>query len=578
MTERRPPFYEFGEYRIDVRRRLLLRGGEPVSVTPKVFALLLVLVENAGRALSKERLIAEVWSEGGATPANLSVNVASLRKALGEGPRDNRFVATIPVEGYQFVGAVTALGPTGEPVARHGATLRTIVVLPFRAGDDGTSESVGNEFAEGLIARLSQERDVVIPGAVLVERFAGKPLRPLAVARELGAEGVLTGTVRRNGKGMEVTAALIRVADGTVVCGDTCRDVHGSTPAIRERIVQSVLQAIGLQGTALGSLPAHSSEAATEVDHLYMKGRVYRHRLDPGSLRAALGCFEEVVARRPDFAEAQASLAEVYFLLWRFMAVPAESGATRARTACRTALELNPGLVPARLTWANLTLFQDWDWRGAEAQYEDAIRLDPNFAPAYQNYTYLLLTTKRPDEALDSVRWAQRLDPTDLFNNSRIGLVHYIARRYDRAMERFHLSLEMDPGQLAAIVYTVLTRIHLGELSAALELLDRASGIHGTVPLLIGLRILVRGRLGRAEAAREELEALHRLGDTCFVHPVSLAFAYLGLKDLDGVFTWLERAYEDRDGLMAYLGIEPLWDEIRGDPRFRCLCEKVGFP
>ena len=216
------PYFEFDGLRVDVRRRRLLRGGTPVPVTPKVFSLLLLLVQNAGRTLSKERIIAAVWPRTSASDANLTVNVATLRRALGEAPRDRKFIATIPSEGYRFIGEVRPIR-TEDPDS-VSPPIRRIAVLPFRSAG-GTDDPFALGLTDALIGRLAGHKELAVPGILSAQDYEGNGIDPLGAGRELGADAVLIGSVRDDGRGREVSAQLIRVADGTVLCGDACREV-----------------------------------------------------------------------------------------------------------------------------------------------------------------------------------------------------------------------------------------------------------------------------------------------------------------------------------------------------------------
>ena len=229
-TEPAGHFYEFGPFRLDPAERRLLREDAPVTLTPKVFDLLLLLVRNGGRALGKEEFMREIWPDSFVEEGNLNRQISTLRKALGDGLEGNRFIETIPKRGYRFVAGVRE---TGAPVSE-----RSLAVLPFKAmhGREADEPYLGLGMADAIITKLSNLGRINVrpTGAVLKYADAGQDI--LAAGRELKVEALLDGRVQRAGGRVRVTAQLVNVRDGATIWAEKFDEEFTDIFAVQDSI------------------------------------------------------------------------------------------------------------------------------------------------------------------------------------------------------------------------------------------------------------------------------------------------------------------------------------------------------
>ncbi len=246
--------YEFGSFRLDASRALLLRDGEPVALPPKAFETLLLLLREAGRVLKKEEFIAHIWPDCFVEEGNLTQNVFVLRKTLGEGPHDHRYIVTVPGQGYRFVAPVRQLAevspmPGAESTSlspEHKATAVSIAVLPFKnLGDKQENNFLGSGLADALITRLSGISRIAVCSTTASLRYADSNHSPLAAGRELGVETVLAGYFQRAGGRIRVTVQLFRLRDGKTLWADkfdeSLTDVFSVQDSISEHVVRALV-------------------------------------------------------------------------------------------------------------------------------------------------------------------------------------------------------------------------------------------------------------------------------------------------------------------------------------------------
>jgi len=299
-------------------------------------------------------------------------------------------------------------------------------------------------------------------------------------------------------------------------------------------------------------------------------------RHDPASMREAIRCFEDAIARDPDFAAAHACLGEAYYLLWHFLTMPTEPATQRAEDACRRALELDPFLSQARVTLATLTHRHLWKWDEAEALFRTAIEMDPNSAPAYQEYGFLLLGRGRFEEAAECMEKALHIDSASTVVNTRLGVIHYFAGRYREALRRYAMTLDLKPDDYFARLLGVMACVQLGAFEEGLEHLDVLDRVYGTPTTATAFRIYIEARTGKQEQARKRLDRLRQSSEERFVQPYDLAVAERGFGNLDAVLDHLEEAADQRFGFLCFALVDPLWEILRESPRFRALRARVA--
>jgi len=578
-------FYEFGAFRLDPGKRLLLREGQPVPLTAKAFDTLLALVENRGRVLEKDELMRLVWPDTIVEESNLSQNVFTLRKVLGEQPHEHLYIATVPRRGYQFVAEVRQTpGTSAAPTLTASASSpgpRSLAVLPFISlGPKDTDEYLGLGMADALITRLGNIRRIIVRPTSAVRAYIGQTPDPVAAGRSLGVDMVLEGSIQRAGERIRVTVQLVSVGVGAPVWGERFEERVPAIFAVQDSI------SLRLAAALVPSLTAEEKvriERRYTDDHdahdAYLKGRHHWNTRTEEGLKKAVRHFEEALARDPGYSLAHAGLADCYTLLGSagYGTVPPQEALARARAAALKALEIDPELAEAHASLALVKYRLDWDWAEAETEFRRAVQLNPGYASAHHFYGLYLSAMGRAPEAIASLQLAQRLDPLSLIIGAALGRAFHFARQSDRAREQYLKTLEMDADFAEVHVNLGLVYAQCSMFAEAVDELQRAMAIAGRRPLMQAILGYIYGLAGdrkRAERALEELAGLVREGS---VPALYLVYPHIGLGEAKPAFELLEKAYAERAGPLVYLKVEPIFDPLRSDARFQDLLRRMGL-
>jgi len=569
--------YEFGPFRLESWPPLrLLRDGLPVPLTPKALETLLVLVRNDGRLVMKRELMDAIWPGIHVEEVGLARNISVLRKAFGGGD-DERFIETIPRQGYRFVAGVTTVRRSIHPEPEPGPS--AIAVLPLKQMGPERGESyLGLGIADALIARLSSLRQLVVRPTNAVRLYGSQRQDPIVAGRALRVDWVLDGCLQPTDDRVRVTVQLVRIHDGATLWAEKydepLTDIFTLEDSISERVAEVVaVRLTAEQRSQLGKRDTGS----TEAHHLYLKGRYYWNKRTEEGLRRAIECFNAAIAADPNHAQAYAGVADVYTLLGAFTpgAFHPRDVWPRARAAALLALEIDDQLAEAHTSLAFIKFRFDWDWEGAEREFARAIELNPHYATARQWYAYFLSTRCRHEAALREIRCAQRLDPLSLPIATGVGRFLYFARRHEEAVLECRKAIEMDNTFAGAHLDLGIIYVELRRYVEAISELRRAVDLFGAshVPLaLLGHAYAVSGRLDRA---REVLNELRRLATRVYVAPSDWAVFHLGMGDTAQALACLEKAYEERDSFMVLLKVEPLLAPLYAEPRFQDLLQRM---
>jgi TolB-like protein/DNA-binding winged helix-turn-helix (wHTH) protein/Flp pilus assembly protein TadD len=615
MSDVDPKSYRFGPFHVDLEQRLLFRGGVPVSLAQKAFDTLAILVSRRGQVVDKSELMKLVWPETFVEENNLTQNISTLRKVLGEG----EYIETIPRRGYRFVMRVedppsVSVLPADPELIQSGPIHRvrrwiwfalgilvvaglayftsmrfrgrgranrpvdSLVVLPFV----NLSANPDNEyFSDGLTEEITHVL-AHIEGLRVVARttafqFKGKAQDIRAIARQLHVNAVLEGSVRRDRNRLRVTAQLNDAEAGYHIWSQTYDRDEGAVFQIQEDISRQIARAVRPNGS---SPPAVPGSRNLEAYNSYLKGRYYWNKRTGENLKTAIGHFENAIAKDPEFALAWSGLADCHVLTSDYTPPTApQDSYPKARSAAQKALVLDGTLAEAYTTLAYIKLQYDRDWAGAESDFRKALQLNPGYATAHQWYGQYLLATGRPDEALAELKRAQELDPVSLIIQANIGRVHLFSRRYDQAIEQLRATLTMDPNFPVAHAFAGLAWTAKSMYSEAIS--EYQTSLKLTMPHLNPYVISYLGyayaRCGKRAEAQEILHELAELSKRGYLPAETMATVYIGLGDKDRAFHWLRKSVEERGVELSYLKVNPLFDPIRSDPRFRDLLRSVNL-
>jgi serine/threonine-protein kinase len=453
-----------------------------------------------------------------------------------------------------------------------GGTVSAVAVLPFRdLASNPDSSYLADGMTEGLIADLGQINSLkVISGSSgSMAQGAGRSLAE--VGRDLGVQAVVKGSIRRAGDSVRVNVQFLQAPDSALLFRGDYQGRLGELPDLQREITLAITGSINAQ--LKGSERSRLDERR-EVDkrayEAYLRGRFY---LERGEMEQARAQFEQAVRIAPDWAPPHVGLANYYSSLPFFTDIPPAEVLPQARAELAQALELDETLAEAHAANAYIRAYYEWDWRAAEREFRRALELRPNYADAYFSYGRFLASRRRLDEAIAQVGRAVELDPLSLPLLANRALLDYFAGRYDQADSRLREVLKSDSTDVLAKWGRALVAEQQGKPNEAIAILEPISGSSLNRRSSLGHAYAVAGNLGRARAVLSELRTAAAKG---YVPSYWFALVHAGLGQRDQALRYLERAYQERSTVLAYLLIDPRLAPLRSDPRFLALARRLG--
>jgi DNA-binding winged helix-turn-helix (wHTH) protein/tetratricopeptide (TPR) repeat protein len=558
------------------------RTGQVLPLTTKSFDTLLHLVEHAGEVVTKASLMASVWPNVRVEENSLSQCVATLRRVLGEGSREHRYIVTVAGRGYRFIAEVgvergDSAGPADASTASTGARSRgdrTLAVLPFKPlGAAHSQESLGLGMADALIMRIGRLPGIELRPLSSVIRHSDPAQDPLEAGRLLGVDEVLDGWIQTNGERIRASVRLLEVATGHQRWADRfderLTDIFSIQDTIAERVVAELLAKVA--GGELQHLRRHPTENATAYQ-LYVTGWSAVTRPGGGNLEHALQCLEEAVRLDPDFALAHVCMADCHALHGVFGLRQPHEVFPRARAAVMKALRIDPELAEAHAELGHIHWVYELDWLRAEQAFRRALQIDPRSAMAHHYLGLLMLTLGKHDQALEYVRRAQSLEPLAANFNANIGMIHYYAGDHEAAVRQLEATLELDGSFDHARSFLGRALLRLGETSRALEHFQRRTSITIAGTADIPMAHALSGRTAEAEG---ELARMVRAAEKRYVSPFDIATVYAALDRPEPALDWLERAVEQRAQPINCVKQDPSFRTFHSLPRFQAILERM---
>ena len=539
------------------------------TVPPEVEAAVVRAMAKApaDRFLSIQKFL-DALAPSPTTPARTIPTVAAPRLTLW------RRAAAVLVGALLLAGAAwwflvgrgtTSGAPKGPPVT-------SIAVLPFRELETSPDSSyLGDGMTEGLIADLSQ-----IGSLKIISRSSGAMARGAALplagrAGELGVHALVEGSIGRTGDSVRIGVRMVRAADSTPLLDRSWAGRLGELPDLQREITVAITGAIGAKlGNERSRLEARRGEVDQRAYDAYLRGRF---ELERGELEQAKASFEQAGRLAPQWAPPLVGLANYYTTLPFATDVAPAEVLPRARAALAEALERDEALAEAHAANAYIRAYYDWDWRGAEREFRRAIELRPSYADAYFSYSRFLASRRRLDEAIAQLGRAIELDPLSLSVQANLALLYYFAGRYDEAETRLRAVLRNDSTDVTAVWGLALVAEQEGRPRDAIALLQPISAASNNRKASLGHAYAIAGR---TTDARKVLADLQAASARSYVPAYWFALVYTGLGRREEALRALERAYEERSTVLAYLLIDPRLAPLRQEPRYLALARRLN--
>ena len=462
----------------------------------------------------------------------------------------------------------------------HSQGKIVLAVLPFEnLSRDPDQEFFSDGLTEEMIAqvgKLNRDRLTVVARSS-VAKYKGSNLAAQEIGKELNADYLVQGSVRRWSDHVRITVQLIQAQNQTDLWTESYDRELKDLLTVQDSVVQSIASQIHIalteeQKTRLAN-PRPTSPEAYEA---YLKGRYYWNKRTANGMQKAEHYFQQAVDSDPTYAAAYSGLADCNSgLTWHGFKSPADA-LPKAYAAARKAVEIDPQSAEAHAS-LGLVLSHGWDWAGAEAEFRHALELDPQYANAHHWYGDYLSIKRRHDEALAEASRAQELDPLNLMISTWVALRYYQTHNYSRAIEQARNSVELDSNFAAAHLLLGEGYVQAGLHGEGVSELKRAASLSGGSPLYMAQVAVALAAAGRKREALRIAHELETISSKRYVSPYGLAQIYAALNSNEDTFKWLQAAYGDRAVWMEYLAVDPVFDRYRSDHRFQELLRRIGL-
>ena len=620
---RKADVFQFDDVHVDVANARVLKSGQPVAVEPKAFSVLTYLLENRGRLVEKEELLKGVWPDTFVTENALTRAIAQLRKALGDSTAKPKYIETVPTRGYRLIAPVQ---PAADDISRHEtndaaepaeilllrprhwkrvagifgaalalalaiflawtidwrvrstATIRSIAVLPL----ENLSRDPGQDyFADGmtdaLITDLGQIVALRVVSRTSVIRYRGvnKPLPQ--IGRELGVDAVVEGTVLKSGNQVRITAKLIQAPADKQLWAQSyegnLRDVLG----LQNEVASAIAEQIRIKLTPREQAVLKTARIVNPQAHdLYLRGHYLAETGSIDGFQRSIVYFNQSLEQDPQQALAYAGLAEAYTDLGHMLILPPQQAFPKAKEAALKALQTDDSLSDAHSSLADVKFLFEWDFLGAEREFQRAIELNPNSLDARRDYADLLMAMGRFDESITERKRNQEIGPLALGPHA-LAMGFYWAHRYDEAIREARKVIAMDPNHWSGHLILGLSLEQEHQFPQAMVELKKAVEVSND-RMWVGFLAHDMALSGDKAGARKILVDLQQLSKRTYVSPWWPAIVYPDLGDKDQAFAWLEECYRGREHDLVFSKVWPMFDSLRSDPRYQNLMRRVGLP
>jgi TolB-like protein/DNA-binding winged helix-turn-helix (wHTH) protein/Tfp pilus assembly protein PilF len=601
----------FGPFELERCSGELRRAGVLIKLQAQQSQLLLLLAGRSGEVVTRDEIRRSLWGENFVDfdrSINLCVN--KIREALDDNPQNPRFIETLPRKGYRFIAPVAGQAiaaaadppvppePPAAPTRRwlpvavsiaiaaavavaaytrfdaRSKSIESLAVLPFEnLSNDTEQDYFASGMTDELIAALSKVRALRVISRTSVMQYKGTKKPVSEIARELGVDAIVEGTVTRDRARVRITAQLIAASPERHLWAERYESSLGDVLAIQDNVASAVAREVRIKVT-----PRERSllTARRTVEPAAYEPYLRALYLNPTeeNLKKQQGFFQEAIDKDPTFAPAWTRLAVTYELMAAYSVLTPQAALPKTRAAAEKALQLDANDEDAAIALATVKK-KEWNWAEAERDYKHVLDLYPNNAFAHMEYAGLLAATGRAAQALAESRRARELAPDRYFPNVQVAWYYYVARQYAEAESESRKLIEWEPGMSWGYICQASAYLQTGRQTEAVEKLQRAVQVSNRSVfelMYLGHALGVSGRRAEANSIVDEMIALsqHR-----YVAPEFVAMVYEGLGDRERAIEWFRRAYASRSFHIWVLD-DPRIDAIRSDPRFKELIHGMG--
>ena len=497
-----------------------------------------------------------------------------LERYYREEGQNDEIVIDLPKGGYEPVFQRREVSGIKRTVSAALVSRNTILVQPF---DDDSPNRELEYFCNGL----KQEIIYALAKVDTVRVAASDQVHdPSESSGQLNVAMIISGSVRKSRETVRITTNLIDSASNCYLWSESVDRELDRIFDVQEEIAKRIQQKLqaelsGGGGGRAGKRPAENLAA----HNLYLQGRYHLNQRTEQGLLKAVEFFDKAIAEDPQYAPSYSGLADAHGLLAHYGVLAPAEICTKAASNAAWAVLLDEESAEAHTSLAHVKASQDWDWQGAEREFQRAIQLNPRYATAHHWYsTSCLLPLGRLDEALEQLLLAQALDPVSSIISRDIAVNKYYMRDFEAALEQCDHTIEQNPHFSAAYWTLGLVQDQREDFEEAIAAFRRAIQLSPPSPRIQGALGRTFARAGKPRQAHKILDELQELAEKRYVSPFELASIYFALNQLDEGFRWLTKAYQDRCIELAGLKVDPKFDSVANDPRFLALFSQLGLP
>ena len=505
-------------------------------------------------------------------PLPLAAHVEhTLLRALSRDP-DDRFASV-----EEFIRALSSSGAYVAPLRSGQAPARSIAVLPFtNSGGDTQDEYFAEGLTEELIHALGATKGLRVLGRITSFALRDRSLESLRKDGELNVDAVLQGSVRRGGERLRILAHLIDARTGFEMWSERYDRMLTDVFEIQDDITRAIVEALRLE---LIGKPATEAVHDLGAYERYLEARYHWNRRTVTGMQRSAKSLKEAIAIDASFVAALAALAETYVTLAMYGGEPPEMAMLAAREAAKSALALQPELGEALSALACVRAFWDWDWKGAAADFRRAIDASPQYPTAHQWYAmHALVPRGQFPLAYRELLRAKELDPLSPTVAVSIGLTDFFARDFDAAAATFESLLQRDPDFAPAHAFLGQVQAEQGKFFDSAQHLQRSLELAGDSPEFIAAMGVSCARAGDQHGAQQVLHRLAERGKAGYVSPVLFAQVHAAMGNNSAALNALDDARSLRATDLAWIGVRPVFDALRGEERFTELLDAIGLP
>lgn len=455
-----------------------------------------------------------------------------------------------------------------------------LAVLPFvNDSSDSDAEYLSDGIAESLINTLSHLPHLKVMSRDSAFRYKGRDTNAESVGRELGVRTVLKGRVAQRGDSLTISAELIDASDNSHIWGQKYSRKPSDIFALQEKIAKEIAKALRMKLTSQEEKGLARSYTASEKAYQdYLKGRYWWNKRTEDGANRSIEFFEQAIKKDSDYALAYCGLADWHSLQAEYGFRTPKEGFSKAKEAALKALEIDNSLAEAHVSLGFIKADYDWDWAGAETEFQRAIALNPNYATAHFWHGFALWKMGHLEESIEEHKRALELDPLSIAVNRNLGLTYYLAQQYDLAIEYLRRTIEMDPQFLLTHQFLGLSYIAKGKLDEGIAECEKECALFPESAFALTTRGFALAVCGRRAEALKDLNLLVELSQRKYVSGRFTAALHAGLGEKDEAFKSLYEAYDDRSlGFGPGVKLDPFYNSLHSDKRFGELLRRMGL-